>query len=210
MDDKAKRVAIYGRVSTIGRGQDVGLQLEELRRAAADRGWRVVAEFVDDGVSGTRTSRPSLDRMMTAARDGKFDLVAVWKLDRLGRSLQHLLRVLDDLTGTGVGFVSLRDAGIDTTTPSGRLMLAMVGAFAEFERALIVERVKAGVDRAKASGKHCGRPRRDLDLRAARALLAQGRSGRQVADMLGLPRATLRRRLAEIGPTGGPEVSTAE
>ncbi len=197
------RVALYARVSTVGKGQDAELQLGELRTVAAQRGWTISAEYRDDGISGKKASRPALDRMLADCRAGKIDLVVVWKLDRLGRSLQNLLAVLDDLRGCGVGFVSLRDSGIDTTTAGGRLMLAMVGAFAEFERALIVERVQAGVARAKAAGKHCGRPPRAFDLRAARLLLAQGHAERQVAAMLGLPRSTLRRKLAEGDATSG-------
>lgn len=197
--EKPIRVALYARVSTTGKGQDVTLQLDELRAVAAQRGWVIAAEYVDDGVSGTKASRPALDRMIADAAKGKFDLVAVWKLDRLGRSLQNLLAVLDDLRRADVGFVSLRDAGIDTTTAGGRLMLAMVGAFAEFERALIVERVKAGVAKAQANGKHCGRPRNELDLRPALAMMREGRGLKQVAAILRIPKTTLRRRLADAG-----------
>lgn len=200
----SRRVAIYARVSTANKGQDVGLQLDELRAVALQRGWVVVDEFVDDGVSGTKERRPALDRMLEACRTGKVDVVATWKLDRLGRSLQHVLGLLDGLRDWGVEFVSLRDAGMDSTTATGRLMFAMVGAFAEFERSLIVERTKAGVARARAHGVHCGRPRRELDLRAARILLAQGVGIRQVASMLAVPRSTLIRRLADAG--GGSEV----
>jgi DNA invertase Pin-like site-specific DNA recombinase len=203
------RTALYARVSTTGHGQDVGLQLDELRQVAKQRGWNVVAEHVDDGVSGATTSRPALDRLMEAARRGHLDLVAVWKLDRLGRRLQHLLQVLDELQHLGVGFVSVRDAGIDTTSASGRLLLHLLGAFAAHQRELIRERTRAGIRRARAAGKTFGRPRRDLDLRAARALLDQGRSVRDVADMFGLPRSTLRRRLGDHQP-GGPEVPSEE
>ena len=191
------RAALYARVSTTGHGQDVGLQLEELRQVAQQRGWEIVAEITDKGISGIKKERPGLDQMLDFARQGKVDLVVVWKLDRLGRSLQHLLAVLDELGSLGVGFVSLRDTGIDTTSPQGRLLLQMLGAFAEFERALIRERVIAGVRRAQAAGVHCGRPRVDLDLRAAKLLLAQGHSQRQVAELLAIPRSTLRRRLTE-------------
>lgn len=194
---KVVRVGIYARVSTIGRGQDVGLQLEELQQVAAQRGWQVVDEYVDDGVSGSQESRPGLDRMLDDARRGKLDVIVVWKLDRLGRSLKNLLAILDDISRVGVQFLSLRDSGIDTTSPSGRLLLHLLGAFAEFERAMIQERVVAGVQRAKAAGKHCGRPRVDIDLRAATILLGQGHSLREVADMLRVPRTSLRRRLLE-------------
>jgi DNA invertase Pin-like site-specific DNA recombinase len=169
------RVALYARVSTAGKGQNTEVQLVELRQVAQLRGWQVVDEYVDEGESGTKDSRPALDRMVTDAQAGKLDLVAVWKLDRLGRSLAHLLRLLDQLQSWGVGFVSLRDAGIDTTTAAGRLMLQLVGAFAEFERELIRERVIAGVRRAQAQGKHCGRPKVDLEIRPAVAWASAGR-----------------------------------
>lgn len=196
------RAALYARVSTTGHGQDVGLQLEELRQVARQRGWVVVDEYTDAGVSGLRTSRPGLDRMLADAQAGKVDVVAVWKLDRLGRSLQHVLGTLDQLTNQGVGFVSLRDAGLDSTTPAGRLFTAMIAAFAAFERDLIQERVVAGVRRAQAAGKHCGRPRKataDKALLAAKGLLDQGWGWRAVAEATGIQKDTLRRRLREAG-----------
>lgn len=193
------RAALYARVSTIGKGQDVGLQLEELRRVAEQRGWTVAAEFIDDGVSGRKDSRPGLDAMLAQARAGKLDLVAVWKLDRLGRSLAHLLRLTSDLATWNVALVSIRDAGIDTTSANGKLLLAVLGAFAQFEADLTRERVLAGVRRAQASGKHCGRPRMDLDLRPAVALLREGRDLKETARILRVSRNTLRRRLREAG-----------
>jgi DNA invertase Pin-like site-specific DNA recombinase len=205
---KAPRAALYARVSTVGHGQDVGLQLDELRAAAAQRGWVVVEEFVDEGVSGAKATRPALDRMMAAARLGRVDLVAVWKLDRLGRSLANLLGTLDELGHHGVGFVSLRDSGIDTTSPTGRLLLQVLGAFAEFERGLIQERVKAGVERAKARGKKLGRPPKLITpeaVRAAQQLLAEGWSVREAAAATGVPRSTLHRRLAELRAAMGGE-----
>lgn len=196
------RAALYARVSTTGHGQDVGLQLDELRQVARQRGWVVVDEYSDAGVSGLKTSRPGLDRMLADAQAGKLDVVAVWKLDRLGRSLQHVLATLDQLTNHGVGFVSLRDAGLDSTTPAGRLFTAMIAAFAAFERDLIQERVVAGVRRAQAAGKHCGRPRKataDKALVAAKGLLEQGWGWRAVAEATGIQKDTLRRRLKEAG-----------
>ena len=193
------RAALYARVSTIGHGQDVGLQLEELRSAAGLRGWQVADEFVDSGVSGAKESRPELDRMLAAAQAGDVDVVVVWKLDRLGRSLQHLLQISSSLTSWGVGFTSIRDPGIDTITPSGRLLLQLLGSFAEYERSLIRERVVAGVRRAQAAGKHCGRPKVEMDLRPALALLKEGRSLKETSRILGVSRNTLRRRLREAG-----------
>ena len=145
---------------------------------------------------------------------GKIDVVAVWRLDRFGRSLSHLLTTLDTLAAQGVGFVSLRDPGIDTTTPTGRLLLQLLGAFAEFERALIRERVIAGVRRAQAAGKHCGRPLVELDLRPALAMLDRGHGLKTTAKALGVSRTTLRRRLTEAGewprPRGPRRASLAE
>lgn len=137
--------------------------------------------------------------MREAARRGKVDLVAVWKLDRLGRSLRHLLELLDELQGQGVGFVSLRDTGIDTTSPTGRLLLQLMGAFAEFERGLIQERVKAGVARARDRGVKFGRRQVAVDLRPAVAMLEAGHGIKQTASALRLSTSTLRRRLQDAG-----------
>jgi DNA invertase Pin-like site-specific DNA recombinase len=196
MTDRPLRAALYARVSTTGHGQDVGLQLDELHQVARMRGWEPTV-YADEGVSGRKDTRPALDRMMADVQAGKVDLVAVWKLDRLGRSLQHVLALLDTLTSHGVAFVSLRDAGLDTTTPAGRLFTAMIVAFADFEADVIRERVIAGVRRAQAAGKHCGRPRVELDLRPALAMLDQGHGLKTTAQALGVSRATLRRRLVE-------------
>lgn len=191
-------VALYARVSTTH--QDVQLQLAELQRVADQRGWTVSGRYVDEGLSGADPTRPALERLLADAKAGRtFSAVIVWKLDRLARSLQHLLQVLDELAACKVGLCSLRDPGIDTTTATGLLMVQIIGAFSEFERSMIRERVQAGVDRARAAGKHCGRPLIELDLRAALALLNEGRSLRQTADILSVDRGTLRRRLASAG-----------
>ena len=201
------RAALYARVSTTGHGQDVELQLDELRVVAVQRGW-VITEYVDDGVSGTKASRPALDRMMADGKAGKLDLVCVWKLDRIARSVAHLVDVAEKLQAWGVGLVSVRDAHVDTTTPSGRFALHILAAVAELERELIRERVIAGVRRAQKAGTHCGRPRVDVDDRAiaaARKLRDEGWSWRQVARAVGVGKDTLRRRLAELSqnPTDG-------
>ena len=193
------RAALYARVSTTGHGQDVGLQLDELRQVAAQRGWTVVDDYVDAGVSGAKTSRPALDRLLEDARGGRIDVVAIWKLDRLARSVRHLLELADSLNAWGVGLVSVRDAHVDTTTPAGRFTLQILGAVAELERSLIRERVVAGVRRAQAAGKHCGRPKVELDLRPAVAMLDQGHGLKTTAKALGVSRATLRRRLEDAG-----------
>ena len=195
--DRPIRAAIYARVSTSNHGQDVGLQLEELRQVARQRGWVVVGEFIDEGFSGAKVSRPALDRMTAAIRTGIFDVVMVWRFDRFARSTRHLIEALEEFRKLGVEFMSVRE-NIETSTPMGKMVFVVTAAVAELERELIKERVQAGVARARAAGKTFGRPRHELDLRAAKALLAQGHSVRDVADMLGLPRTTLRRRLKEI------------
>src|SRR5690348_1755705 len=138
------KVAIYARVSTKDKGQDTDLQVRELRAYAEQRGWNVVGEYVDKGISGSKDSRPQLDRLMLDAKQRKLDVVLCWKLDRFGRSLKHLVNALAELESVGVSFASLRD-GFDLTTASGRLMFGVVAAMCEFERDLIRERVKAGI-----------------------------------------------------------------
>jgi DNA invertase Pin-like site-specific DNA recombinase len=200
---KTVRAALYARVSTTGHGQDVGLQLDELRQVAAQRRWQVV-EYVDEGVSGSQDSRPALDRMMADARRGKLDVVAVWRFDRFARDTRNLLVTLEEFRQLGVEFISLREQ-VDTSTPMGKAMFTIISAISELERDLIRERVVAGVRRAQAAGKHCGRPRVEMDLRPATALLKEGRSLKETARILGVSRNTLRRRLREAGTWPEPE-----
>ena len=148
------RAAIYARVSTFD--QEPENQLVELRRYAAARGWEA-REFVDHGVSGAKERRPALDAMVADAKRRRFDAVVVWRLDRLGRNLKHLITLIDEMQALGIAFVSLNE-GIDATTPAGKLQLHILAAIAEFERARIQERVRAGLARAKAQGKKLGRP----------------------------------------------------
>src|SRR6201982_3505451 len=152
------RVAIYARVSTTNQGQDVSLQTRELRQFAEARGWTIAGEYVDAGVSGAKDSRPELNRLMADAKRRKFDAVLVWKLDRFGRSLRHLVNALAEFESVGIAFVSLSD-NLDLSTPSGRLMFDTNGAMAEFERELIRERVRAGMKNAREKGDATGRPR---------------------------------------------------
>jgi len=187
----ALRVALYARVSTLN-GQNPEMQLGELREYASRRGYEIAGEFVDIGVSGSRDSRPELNRCMEMIRARKCDAVAVWKLDRWARSLKFLVNNLAELTALGVAFISLRD-NIDLTTPAGRLMVQMVGAFAEFERALIAERVKAGMALARARGKRLGRPGCGIPLERIAALRATGASWRTVGTSLQVSHVTAMR-----------------
>ena len=143
------KAAIYARVSTLD--QEPENQLQELRRYIAARGWTAATEYVDRGVSGSKDRRPALDQLVRDAKRRRFDVVICWRLDRLGRNLKHLITLLEDLQALGVAFVSLAE-GIDATTPAGKLQMHILGAIAEFERARIQERVKAGLARARAQG----------------------------------------------------------
>ena len=146
----ASRAALYARVSTLS-GQNPEVQLAELREYASRRGWAIAGEYVDRGISGAKESRPALNRLMGDAHRRKFDAVLVWKLDRFARSLKQLVNALAEMEALGIAFVSLRD-NLDLSTPSGRLMFQIIGAMAEFERALIQERVRAGLRHARAQG----------------------------------------------------------
>lgn len=149
------RAALYARVSTTDKGQDVNLQLNELREFASRREFEFT-EYIDQGVSGAKAKRPALDALVKAAKSRKIDVVIVWKLDRLGRSLVHLLHLLNEFQDLGVAFISLREQ-IDMTTAAGKLMAHLMGAFAEFERGMIQERVKAGIENARSKGRQIGR-----------------------------------------------------
>jgi DNA invertase Pin-like site-specific DNA recombinase len=179
-----KRIALYARVSTSNGQQDPEMQLRELREYAEHRDLTIVGEYIDR-MTGSKDSRPSLNRLMADASRRKFDAVLVWKLDRFGRSLRHLVNALAELEALGLTFVSLRD-NLDLSTPSGRLMFQIIGAMAELERSLIQERVRAGLRNAKAKGRHLGRPRADVDESRVQALRASGAPWRAVAEKLGI------------------------
>jgi DNA invertase Pin-like site-specific DNA recombinase len=194
---KPNRVALYARVSTSNGQQDPEMQLRELREYAARRNWEVIGEYVDRGVSGSKESRPCLNRLMAEAHSRKFDAVLVWKLDRFGRSLRHLVNALAELEALGLSFVSLRD-NLDLSTPSGRLMFQIIGAMAEFERALIQERVRAGLRNARNKGKRLGRPRVTVDASQIASLRALGRSWAQIKDEIGVSKGTAQRAFAAL------------
>ena len=198
MESKTLKTALYARISTSNHSQDPEVQLRELRDYCQRRGWEIAGEYVDAGVSGAKDSRPELNRLMADAHQRKFDAVLVWKLDRFGRSLRHLVNALAELEALGVAFISLRD-NLDLSTPSGRLMFQIIGAMAEFERSLIQERVRAGLRNARAKGKRLGRPRMTLDTARIARLRAQGRSIRHIASQLGCSRGLVHKTLANGG-----------
>jgi len=185
------KAALYARVSTINHGQDVNMQLRELREYCQRRGLEITGEYTDSA-SGSKDSRPELNRLMADAKQRRFDAVCVWKLDRFGRSLRHLVNALADLESLGVLFVSLRD-NLDLSTPSGRLMFQIIGAMAEFERALIQERVRAGMRNAKAKGRSIGRPRANVGASTVARLRDSGASWREIGRKLGISARTARR-----------------
>lgn len=191
------KAALYARVSTVNHGQDPELQTREMREYCERRGWQIAGEYTDVGISGSKDSRPELNRLMADAKQRRFDAVCVWKLDRFGRSLRHLVNALADLESLGVSFVSIKD-NLDLSTPSGRLMFQIIGAMAEFERALIQERVKAGLRNARAKGKTLGRPRRVVDVVKIGSLRSQGRSVREIAEELGYSRSLVHKTLANL------------
>src|ERR1700675_1352409 len=175
---KSKNVALYARVSTDG--QSTENQLRELRAAIARHGWTIVAEYVDRGVSGAkgRKDRPRFDALLHAVTRKEFDIVAAWSVDRLGRSLQDLVGFLGDLQSKKVDLY-LHQQALDTSTPSGKAMFGMLGVFAEFERSIIQERVKAGLARARAKGKTLGRPRTSPKIEGKISELAAAGMGKQ-------------------------------
>jgi DNA invertase Pin-like site-specific DNA recombinase len=185
------RAAIYARVSTANNGQDPRVQTRDLVEFCERRGWTLVPEYVDVGISGTKEKRPALDRLMADAHRRKFDVVVVWRFDRFARSVSHLLRALETFQALGIEFVSLSEQ-MDTSTPTGKMVFTVLGAVAELERSLIVERVKAGLRNARAKGKTLGRPRAVVDARRIATLRGQGRSWREISVSMKIPSSTVR------------------
>jgi len=175
--------ALYARVSTRDK-QEPLTQLNPLRDYAQLRGYVIVAEYLDIGISGAKCSRPQLDRLMKDARQRKFDLILVQRFDRFGRSTSHLIRSLEEFKELGIDFVSLNES-IDTSTAIGKFFYTVLGAFAEFERNIIIERIGAGLERARRQGKKLGRPRVGLDIESALRLRAEGLGVRRIAKEMG-------------------------
>ena len=192
-----KRACIYARVSTDK--QTVNNQLQDLHKVAERHGWEVVSEYKDRGISGAkgRDKRPQFDAMLKAANRREFDVIMSWSVDRLGRSLQHLVEFLQDVHAKGVDLY-LHQQNIDTGTPSGKAMFQMVGVFAEFERAMIQERVKAGLARARKEGKVLGRPRVSEATEAdIHNLREQGMGILKIAGELGVGTSVVQRVVKE-------------
>jgi DNA invertase Pin-like site-specific DNA recombinase len=184
------KTAIYARVSTTD--QNCEMQLRELREYVARRGWETGAEFVDSGFSGSKASRPALDKLMTAAARREFDCVLVYKIDRFGRSVLHLSQQLAALTSYGVRFISVSQSiDTDASNPSSRLMLTILAGVAEFEREIIRERTLSGVRAARANGKTLGRPMRVFRRDEVARLREEGMSWRAIAKQLGVPVSTV-------------------
>lgn len=198
---KTPRVGIYLRVSTAG--QMVENQRQDLLRVAEQRGWQIIGEYVDHGISGSkgRDKRPQFDQLAKDAAQGRLDLVAAWSIDRVGRSLGHLVEFMDELRAQNVGLY-LHQQQVDTSTAAGRAFLQMAGTFAEFERSLIVERVRAGLARARAQGKTLGRPPVSGHVvRRIKALRRAGHGKLWIAREIHCGVGTVSRVLAEALPT---------
>ena len=199
------RIAIYCRVSTLD--QNPTTQLLDLQQLAVQRGFEVVKTYSDHGFSGTKSRRPGLDQMLVDARHHQFDVVLVWAADRLARSVKHFVDILAELDHLRIGFISFREQ-IDTGGPLGKAIMTIVAAIAELERSLIVERVKAGVRRARLEGRHIGRKPLDLDIHVIVADRAKGMSLRQIGKAHQISTATVRRVLIAhqpVAPMGGAE-----
>jgi DNA invertase Pin-like site-specific DNA recombinase len=191
-----KRVALYARVSTDG--QTTENQRRELRAAVERHGWTIAVEYIDHGISGAkgRRDRPQFDALLHAVARKEFDVVAAWSVDRLGRSLQDLVGFLSDLQSKKIDLY-LHHQALDTSTPSGKAMFGMLGVFAEFERSIIQERVKAGLARARSKGTTLGRPKADVVIEERiRELAAQGMGKVKIARTLGVGVSLTQRVLA--------------
>jgi DNA invertase Pin-like site-specific DNA recombinase len=190
------RVAIYGRVSTTEQTSDN--QINFLQEIVDRNGWELVQTYVDEGISGTkgRDKRPEFDRLCKDMTRRKFNRILVWDISRLGRSLQHLVEFLNDVQSVNC-HLYIHQSGLDTSTPSGKMMFQMVGVFSEFERSMISERVKLGLKRVKSNGKNLGRPKA-LDqekITRIRMLRTQGLSLSEIANNIGVSKMTIQRLL---------------
>jgi DNA invertase Pin-like site-specific DNA recombinase len=185
------KVAIYSRVSTSE--QTTAGQLDELRGYCQRRQWEIVSEYTDEGVSGSKESRPGLNQLLADAKRRNFDAVLVYRYDRFARSLRQLVNALCEFDSLGIHFISLHE-GVDTSTPNGRLVFGIFASIAEFERELIRGRVRSGIAAARARGKRIGRPRVGVTDSQINTLLGQGHSMVAAGEKLGISAATICRR----------------
>lgn len=201
-----RNVALYLRVSTDD--QTTANQLPDLTGYAERHGWKIVEQYVDE-ITGSKESRPALDRLRADAKAGKFSAVLCWKFDRISRNTRHLLTLHEDFFKLGVSLISATE-GIDTTTAAGKMVMTVMGSVAELERANLIERTKAGIRRARAEGKQIGARPQVSDLNKIAALLATGKSAIQIARQLNLSRATIYRKIAALKAAPTPPAYVAE
>ncbi len=194
--NQTRRVAVYARVSTLE--QSTENQLEDLRSYVQQRGWEIWQEYIDAGISGTKDSRPAINKLMNNARKRKFDTVLVWRFDRFARSTKHLVLALEEFKSLGIQFVSYQE-NVDTGSPLGNAIFTIIGAMAQLERDIIAERVKAGLRRAKNRGKRLGRPKGTAqDVKRIIRLKNEGLSLRQIARRLRISKSTVARLLEGV------------
>ena len=191
------QVALYARVSTNNHHQDPEVQLADMRKFCEYKGWTIVDVYVDKGVSGTKSSRPELNRLMEDAKLLKFQAVIVWKFDRFARNARHMLQALEVFQNNGIAFVSTTE-NIDTSTATGKMVFTIIAAVAEMERSNTVERIHAGLRLARSKGHKSGRTQIALDLQAIRGRMAAGESQRQIAFSLKVSPSLLTKRLKEV------------
>lgn len=197
---KISRVALYARVSTLN-CQDPEMQLRELREYCQRRGFHILEEYVDKGISGCRERRPALDKLLTDCRKRLVDAVVVYRYDRFARSLRQLVNALEEFRSLGIDFVSLHE-GVDTSTPNGRLIFGIFASIAEFERELIRDRVRSGIAAARSRGKRLGRPRVVVNVARIADLRALGRSWAEIKAELGVSKGTAQRAVAGLPKIG--------
>ncbi len=189
------QAAVYLRVSTLD--QDPESQGREVRAFLAARGWEIVESYQDVGISGSKARRPGLDRLLKDAWRGRFQAVVVWDLSRMARSTLNALQLLQEFQEMKVRLIAVKQT-FDTDTPLGRAFFTLAAMFAELEREILIERVRAGMARARAEGKRIGRPVRWVNIDELQRLRAAGRSIREIARALGVPRSTIAKRLAAL------------
>ena len=187
-----KKVAIYVRVST--KDQSVGMQLNDLERYTKERELNIFKVYEDNGVSGTKETRPALGQLMDDARKRKFDIVLVWRFDRFARSTKHLVNALYEFRNLGIDFISYQE-NIDTSSPLGEAIFTIISAMSKLERDIIAERVKGGLRKARANGKRLGRPKNEVDTDKVIEYRKQNKSIRQIAAELNLSKGAVQRAL---------------